>query len=124
MAWQITIEHSIDLAKGVELVTKLAFSNPLESKVIIKRKKEAIEEAKKDNPGLLLWTDSSKLDQGQVAAAVCWKEKSTAKWKEKNMFLGKNKEILDAELLAIFDALDIALKIANPRTSITICSDS
>ena len=30
----------------------------------------------------------------------------------------------DAELLATSEALDIALKIANPRTPITICSDS
>ena len=59
-----------------------------------------------------------------MAAAVCWEEKSTAKWKEKSMFLGKNKEILDAELWAISEALDIALKIANPRTPITIFSDS
>lgn len=40
------------------------------------------------------------------------------------MFLGKNKEILDTELLAISDTLDIALKIASPRTLITIWSDS
>lgn len=77
-----------------------------------------------DNPGLMLWTDGLKLDQSQVAAAVCWKEKSTAKWKEKSVFLGKNKEILDAELWAISQALDNALKIAKPGTPITILSDS
>ena len=46
LAWQITTEHSIDPADEVEPVTKLAFSNPLEPKVIIKKKKEAIENGK------------------------------------------------------------------------------
>ena len=81
-------------------------------------------EARKDNQGLVLWTDGSKLDQVQAAAAVCWKDRSTAKWKEKSIFLGKNKEILDAELWAILEALVIAEKMAGPRTPITIFSDS
>ncbi len=67
-------------------------------------KKEAIEEARKDNQGLVLWTDVSKLNQGQTAAAVCWKDKSIAKWKERSIFLGNNKEVLDAELWAISEA--------------------
>lgn len=46
-----------------------------------------------------------------------------AKQKEKNVFLGKNKEILDIELLAIFEALDIVLKIANSRIPIMVCSN-
>lgn len=124
LAWQITTDHSIDRAEGVEPVTHLASYNSLEPEVIIKSKKEAIEEARKNNPGLILWTDGSKLDQGQVAAAVCWEEKSTTKWKEKSIFLGKNKEILDAELWVIFEALIIAEKMANSRASVTIFSDS
>lgn len=74
----------------MEPITKLAFSSPL-PKVIIQSKKEVVEKAIKDNSGLILWTDSLKLEQGQVAAAVYWEERSTTKWKEKNMFLGKNK---------------------------------
>ena len=93
--------------------------------LLIKGKKEAMEEARKDKPGLVLWTDGSKLDQGQTAAAVCWEDKLAAKWKEKSIFLGRNKEILDAELWAISEALEIAKNIANPRTiSVTIFSDS
>lgn len=73
----------------------------------------------------MLWTDASKLNQGQTAAAVCWEDKSTAKWKEKSIFLGKNKEILDAELWAISEALSIAEKIlVNSEMPVTIFSDS
>ena len=74
LAWQITIDHSIDPAEGVEPVEKVS-SNGVKADVIIKFKKEAFEAAKKDRTGLVLWTDGSKLDQGQTAAAVCWKDK-------------------------------------------------
>ena len=57
-----------------------------------------------------MWTDGSKLENGRVGAAVCWKEKGLSLWKEKGIFLGNNKEILDAELWAISNALDIAAK--------------
>ena len=98
LAWQITIDHSIDPAEGVEPVTKLTFHSSLKPDIIVKGKREAIEEAKKDKAGLVLWTDGSKLDQGHAAAAVCWEDKPAGEWKEKSIFLGKNKEILDAEL--------------------------
>ncbi len=84
-----------------------------------------MEEARKDKPGLVLWTDGSKLDQGQAAAAVCWEDKLAAKWRERSIFLWRNKEILDAELWAISEALEIAKKVAKPRnTPVTILSDS
>lgn len=54
-------------------------------------KKEAIEEARKHNLGLVLWTDGLKLDQGHVVAIVCWEEKSNAKRKEMAFFEGKTK---------------------------------
>lgn len=79
-------------------------------KIVIQAKKNAIEEARKYRPGLVMWTDGSKLDRGSVGAAVCWREKALDLWKEKGDFLGKNKEILDVEVWAISMALDAALK--------------
>lgn len=101
------------------------FDDLFKVKVVIKCKKEALEEARKDKPGLVVWTDGSKLDQGQTVAAICWEDKLTGQWKDKSMYLGKNKEILDAELWAISEALSIAstrTKIGN--TPITIFCDS
>lgn len=77
-------------AKGVEPVEDIASDSLFETDVIIRRKKEALEEARKERTGLVLWRDGSKLDQGQAAAAVCWKEKTTGQWKEKSVFLGKS----------------------------------
>lgn len=113
LTWQITIDYSIDPAEGVEPVEKIASNSLFKADVIIKCKKEALEEARKDRTGLVLWTDESKFDQGHIAAAVCWKDKTAGQWKEKSMFLGKNKEILDAELWAISEVLDIAKKTTN-----------
>ena len=124
LAWQITIDHCIDPAKRVEPVKELDSCSLLSLDVVIKGKKEAMEEARKDKPGLVLWADGSKLDRGQTAAAVCWEDKSAAKW-ERSIFLGRNKEIFDAELWAISEALEIAKKLASPRTRlVTIFSDS
>lgn len=51
---QIITDHFIDPVEEVESVTKLVFFNLLEPKVIMKRKKEEIEEAKKGNSYLVL----------------------------------------------------------------------
>ena len=78
--------------------------------VVIEGKKQALEEAKKDRTGLVLWTDGSKLDKGKIGAAVCWKDNRLSQWKDKSVFLGEKKEILDEELWAILEALDVARK--------------
>ena len=110
LAGQITFYHAIDPADGVEPAQKAIFSK-FNADVIVRCKKKALEEARKTQVGLVLWTDGSKLDQGQVAAAVCWEDNFTGCWKEKSEYLGKNKKIGDAELWAILMALDIASKM-------------
>ncbi len=84
LAWQITIEYSINPADGVEPVATME-PDEFKGRIIIQAKKHAIEEAKKYWPGLVKWTDGSKLDQG-AGAAVCWRRKSLNPWKEKVFF--------------------------------------
>lgn len=68
-----------------------------------------------------MWTDGSKLDYtGRVGAAICWREKSLDSQKGKSFFLGKNKEILAAELWAISEALDIAAKETLHKTNVPV----
>ncbi len=50
-----------------------------------------MKEARKDNPSLVLSTNGSKLDQGQVAAAVYWEENQPPSRKKKANFWGKIK---------------------------------
>lgn len=86
LAWQVTVEHSIDPAEGVEPVETMEPGNVFTGDIIIECKKQALQEAKKYRAGLDLWTDGSKLDQGNVGAAVCRKDKKLDKWKDKSVF--------------------------------------
>lgn len=96
-----------------------------EGQVIIESAKKALDKAKEEGEGLVLWTGGSKLDQGNVGAADCWKDKARDEWKSQTVFLGKNKEVLDAELWAILKALEVALKILNEKDApVTIFCDS
>ena len=98
LAWQITINHSIDPADGVEPVEAIKPGAIFNEEVIINCKNQALKEATRYQAGLVIWTDGSKLDNGSCGAAICWRDKRLNQWKQKSEFLGKNKEILDAEL--------------------------
>ena len=98
-------------------------SNGVKANVIIKSKKETLEAARSDRPGLVLWPDGSKLGYGCTGAAVFWKE--GRRWKEKSFFSRKNKEILEAELWAILKSLEVAKNTEFAgNTSVTVFCDS
>ncbi len=70
--------------------------------------------------------DGSKLDSGGAGTAVVWRNCLSRAWNICKIFLEKNKEILDAELWGISEALKVALKESTLRRvqRITIYSDS
>ena len=72
-----------------------------------------------------MWVDGSKLHQRNVRAAICSKDRDLDSWKNTCVLLGKIKEILDAELWAIADGLEIARKttLNAHNRPITIVSD-
>lgn len=94
-------------------------------KIVIQELKTAIEEAKKDTSDLALWSDGSKQESGGAGAAVVWKNSISHRWDVRKVSPGKNKEILDAELWGISEALKIALKENTSRKAgiITVFSD-
>lgn len=126
LAWQLSTEHSIDLANGVEPVPVTGPDFYFKGKIIIGQKEQALKEVTKNRTGLVLCTDGSKLDQGNTGAAVCWKDERLDCWKNKRFYLGKNKKILDAELWAISEALTVATKETPnaKRIPITVFYDS
>ena len=75
--------------------------------IIISPKDKAELKAKKTYSGLTIWSDGSKLESGASGAGIAWK---TAKWNEKCLALGHSKEIFDAELFGLLEALKIAVK--------------
>ncbi len=81
--------------------------------------------AQKDTSDLALQSDGSKAKSG-ASAAVVWKNASNYRWNIRNISLGKNKEIYDAELWGILEALKIALRKSINRKicRVTVFSDS
>jgi ribonuclease HI len=95
-----------------------------DAKVFILDKKQALKFAHTRDEGLILWTDGSRLENKRVGSAVVWQERG--EWKEEGSYLGKRKEVFDAEVYAILRALRKAVdKVENEEIErITIFSDS
>ena len=126
LAWQLTVDHSIDPADGLEPVEIIKPSTSFAGKIVIDNKAQALTEARKDHLGLTMWTDRSKISNGRCGASVCWKDMKSKQWRQKSLFLDKNKEILDTELWAISEALDTAIRKTSTahNTLLTIFCDS
>ena len=125
LAQQVSIGFSIDPAYGVEPVVH---QKPMEfpGKIIIQEAKAAIWEAKNDTSCLALWSDGSKVESGGAGIAFVWKNPAFYRWEVCKTTLGENKEVLDAELWGISQALKIALKETTPKKvgRITVYSDA
>ena len=75
----------------------------------MKDRNGAIQMAKKELADLTLWCDGSKLEQRGTGAAVVWKRnRQGSEWQTEKTTLGKNKEILDAEIWGISEAVKVA----------------
>ena len=68
------------------------------------------------------WTDGSRLDNGRVGAAVAWKEGGG--WRGRNSYLGTNKEIFDAEVFAILQAVKALNEQEESGEEYTVFTDS
>lgn len=121
LAQQVSVDFCIDPAYGVEPVIH-QIPTEFPGKIIIQETKTAISEAKNDTSTLALWSDGSKVESGGAGAAVVWKNLTSHKWEVCRISLGKNKEILDAELWGISQALKIALKEITPRKPVELRS--
>ena len=119
LARQVSVGFSIDLAEGVEPGLHLKPAEFL-GKIIIHEAKVAIKEAQEDRSDLTLWSDGSKGESGGAGAAVVWKSFPSHGSNTCKISSGKNKEILDAELWGISEALKIALKESILRRDRTI----
>lgn len=93
LARQVSFTQAVDPAYGVEPVERCwRLDTALSLQVVIQPKREAIQEAKRNRDGIVLWTDGSQLDVGRVGAVVVWFDKRLDKWQEKRRFLGENKD--------------------------------
>ncbi len=110
LAQQVSVGFSIDPAEGVEPISAMP-AQVFPGQIFIEEKNRAVDIAKNDHADLTLWCDGSKLDQGGAGAAVVWKEnRQSNEWITQKITLGKNKEIFDAEMWGISEAVKVAEK--------------
>jgi len=95
----------------------------LKGQVIIQDEEQALEEAKREREGLVLWTDGSRKEDEWVGCAVAWKEE---RWSKRRVHLGRQKEAFDAEMYAMSEAVKIADEICGRKEvrRVTIFTDS
>jgi len=99
--------------RSYERMTLLMEKRCLKGKVIIQNEEQAMEEAKLEWEGLVLWTDGSGKEDEWVGCAVVWEEEG--RWKKRRVHLGRQKEAFDAEMYAMSEAMKIADEISSER---------
>lgn len=67
-------------------------------------KEDALKHLDSENE-MSFWTDGSKLDSQRTGAGIAWKQRID-QWGYRKAYLGKDKEVFDAELYAVDQALD------------------
>ena len=97
----------------------------IRAEVHVDRKEEALRTAKSwtdESQEDTVWTDGSRLENERVGAAIAFRRRGS--WKEQGTYLGKNKEVFDAELFAIGQALEELDSRGESSRRYTIFSDS
>ena len=97
----------------------------LGAEVHVEEKEDALRAAREwseEDQKNTVWTDGSRLESGAVGAAVAFREGCS--WKREGTYLGKNKEVFDAEVFAIGQALRVFNDRDDENIRYTIFSDS
>lgn len=94
--------------------------------ILVQESKTANDEAQKKRYDLALCLDGSTLESGGAGAAVVSKNPVSQRWDVCKISLGKDKEVLVAELWGISEAFRIELRedISRKARRITVFSDS
>jgi hypothetical protein len=109
--------------RSYEWTTLPEVKKRLRGHVIIQEEELALEEAKKEREGLVLWTDGARKEDEWVGCAVVWKED---RWKKRRVHLCRQKEAFDAKMYAMSEAVRIAEEISEEREvrRVTVITDS
>jgi len=94
----------------------------LEAALIQEERKEAKKEAEKERPGLVMFTDGSRQEEGAAGYAVAWKDGHT--WKGIKTHMGYNQEAFDAECTALARALETVARRSPLPDHVTIFTDA
>ena len=93
-----------------------------DAELIQEEQEDAKREAEKTRPGLVMFTDGSRLEDGAAGYAVAWKNGQT--WKGIKTHMGYNQEAFDAECAALARALESASRRNMVPNRVTIFTDA
>jgi len=93
-----------------------------DAELLQEEESEAKAEAEKGRPGLTMFTDGSRLDDGATGYAVVWKSGQT--WKGIKTHMGYKQEAYDAECAAFARALEEASRRNLTPERVTIFTDA
>jgi hypothetical protein len=117
----VLLPHELDPIKPVYNPTGMMFPGLLLPESDLE---EALETALTwMDVGDTLWTDGSRLDDGTVACGVAYKD-AEGLWQGQSFYLGRNKEVFDAELRAIYEAMTRFSSEVIPGHRSTIFADA
>jgi len=106
----------------VEDTVPLEDSETFDAELLQEGEAEAKAEAEKPRPGLTMFTDGSRLDDGATGYAVAWKNGQT--WKGIKTHMGYNQEAYDAECASLARALESASRRNTTPGRVTIFTDA
>jgi hypothetical protein len=116
-----------DLGVEVKRETNFLPINPQRAyvKVYVMEKKEALKVTQITDEGLILCTDESRLEDSRVGCAVVSKE-GEENWEAKRHYLGRKKEVFNADVYAIERGLQKATAMLHMTgdSKVAICLDS
>jgi len=95
---------------------------PLEAALIQEEREEAKKEAEKERPGLVMFTNGSRQEEGAVWYVVTWKDGLT--WKGIKTHMGYNQEAFDAECAALARPLETPAHRSPLPDHVTIFTDA
>ena len=72
-------------------------------RIVVEKKEEALRTAREWDRPDTVWTDGSRQENGRVGAACVWRNGEG--WTGRRFYLGTNKEVFDAEVFAVYQAL-------------------
>ena len=92
-------------------------------RIVVEKKEEALRTAKEWDRPDTVWTDGFRQEDGAVGAACVWRSPERG-WTGRRFQLGKNKEVFDAEVIAVWQALRAVEQRNEGRREYTIFVDS
>ena len=94
-----------------------------QGQVIVEQKEDALRTALEwKDLRRTVWTDGSRLESGRVGAAWAWWQEG--EWRGDGSFLGTNKEVFDAEVYALLEAIRLLNDRRETGADYTVFSDS